>query len=144
MIKAINLSDTVQFQSEHDPDKGNPGATVFVLAPIAARINAVLKDRATQFRSDATGGGGLQADFRPNDIALDTVRHGLKGLSNFMGNKNVPLEYATQDQVIGAVTYKVVADSILDVIPLAVMRELSGEINKLSSVPEVEAKKSEG
>lgn len=141
-IKVINLTDTLEYESQFDTAKGTDSATVFSLVPLPNRINAVLKDRATKFTSSA--GGGMVADFRANDVALDIVRFGLKGIKRLEDAKGKPVKFHTQEYNFNGTQYPVVHDDLLDVIPLDVLRELSAQINSMSVVPEQEEKNSEG
>lgn len=138
MLKALNLSTVIEYQSDRDPAKGTPEATVFKLGAIPSRVYTALKDKATNFTQEG-GAGDIKASFNPNLIARDVVRFGLKGFENYDG-----LEFKTQKEKVGPGLYDVLHDDVIDKIDIDTIRELSEEIRKLCEFDLDEVKNSEG
>ncbi len=134
MLKAIDLTTIIDFESDSDPDKGTDKATKFKLGGIPSRIYAQLKDKATRWAQDKENPDSVKAEFRHNDIARDIVRFGVKGFSNYS------LNFKTQPEKFGDKEYQAVADDIMDSMDINLIRELSAEIRKLSEFNEAEIK----
>lgn len=124
MLKAVNLTTTIEFQSPRDPEKGTDQATKFTLGAIPSRIYTTLKDKATSFTQEE-GVMGVRADYRPHAIAYDIVRHGLKNVENF------PANFTTQEVRIGNSVHNVVHEDFMQTLDIDTIRELSEAIRGL-------------
>ena len=138
MLKIVDLTTTVEFESARDPDKGTDKATKFKLGAIPSRVYAALKDKATKWTQNPNSSDGVSAEFRPNLIGRDIVRFGVKGIENY------PVKFATQKESIGSKEFDVLADAVIDAMDIDTIRELSTEIQKLCEFNEEEVKNSEG
>lgn len=134
MLKALDLSKTIIFESPRDPAKGTEEATKFTIGAIPSRVYAALKDSATTYRQDPNNQDDIKVDFRPNDIAKDMVRHGLKGIQNFCTDSGSVVEFKTKKTRIGNSEYDVLADEVLDVIDLDTIREIAQAIREICEV----------
>jgi hypothetical protein len=119
-IKGISLSETKDFVSQYD--KSEP-KTIWKLGALDSEIFDLLGE-----------------DKNPLRLMSDAVRFGLKGIENFKdGNDNL-VKFDTVTRAVGPYSYKVVADSIMKIIPPQVKSELGAEILKLSKLNEEETK----
>lgn len=139
MLKAVNLSKTIDYQSPRDPAKGTPEATTFKLGAIPSRVYTQLKDKGTSFTQDSENPDSVKAAFSPNKIARDIVRFGLKGFDNFD-----ELEFKTQKEKVGPALFDVVHDDVMDRLDIDTIRELSEEIKRLCEFDGEEIKNSVG
>jgi len=121
MIKGLGLSETKDYISEYD--KGVEKTTW--------KIGVLDSDIF-----DLVGGNVLNR----LSAMTEVVRFGLKGFANFKDNSGNEITFHTTNRIIGAVTYKIVADSIMKVIPPEIKYELANEIIKLSQLSEQEIK----
>lgn len=135
MLKALNLSKIVEFESDRDPDKGTENATKFKIGAIPSRVYAQLKDKASSFTPDGEGGDGLKAEFKPNMIAFETVKYGLKGIENFDG-----VEFKTQEVRIANTVIHAVHDDVMAALDIEIIRELSLAIRKICEFEDEEIK----
>lgn len=140
---ALNLSDTVDFQSSLDPNRGKEGAAIFKIGAIPTRIFAKIKDQGSNFVLDDKAPGGVNAEFTFNDTATEMVRYGLKGIKGFKDGNGNDLEYKTQKMKVGNSLVEALHDDLMDVLPLELIRELAMEINVLCEVPDAVKKKSD-
>lgn len=137
-LKALNLTQIIEFQSPRDPDKGTDQATKFKIAAIPSRIYVTLKDKAASFVPDQNSPDGVKAEFNGNLIAYEIVRWGLKGVENF------PVEYKTRKEKLGPYSYDVVDDDFMSALDIETIRELHEAIDKLCTISEETVKNSEG
>lgn len=141
-IKGISVSYSEKYESDLDPDKGTPQATKFIISPLPSRIIAVLNDNRTQFvQNDDTKETAIKVN--ANEKAFDFVRFGLKGVENLLADNNTPVEFKTVNKYFAGGNHSVVADSVLDAIPLEVVRELADRIYDISNLTPEQAKNSE-
>jgi hypothetical protein len=134
MIKALDLSKTIVFESPRDTAKGTEDATKFIIGAIPSRVYAALKDSATTYRQDPNNQDDIKVDFRPNDIAKDMVRYGLKGIQNFCTASGAVVTFKTTKARVGNSEYDVLADEVLDVIDLDTIREIAQAIREICEV----------
>lgn len=141
MLKALNLTKMVEFESPRDPAKGTPDATKFKISAIPTRIYAKLKDRSASFSPDEKDPDGMKADFHGNSLAFETVRWGLKGVENY--DPDAPA-FKFQKEKVGPYMYDVVHDDFMAALDIQTIRELKSAIDSLCSVDEETEKNSEG
>lgn len=142
-IKTLKLDEEWEFTSKYDPEKETEDATVFVLGTLSSRVVSALQDGATKFRPTKGKDGEddtLEADFLPNSMAYEVVRHGLKGVKNLQDSEGNPVKFETANRHIGGVDIKCAAERILRALPLDVIRELSTEIQRKNVLDEDEEK----
>jgi len=121
-IKGISLGETKDFISQYDKDEPK---TMWKLGALDSEIFDLLGE-----------------DKNPLRLMSDAVRFGLKGFENFKdGNGNV-IKFDTVSRAVGPYNYKVVADSIMKIIPPQVKTEIGTEILKMSKLNEDEVKNS--
>lgn len=138
MLKALDLTALISFESPRDPAKGTDEATKFQLGAIPSRVYTALKDRSATFKADPTDQSDVLL-FHGNTAARDYVKYGLKGFTNYDN-----IAFKTVKERIGGKEYDVVADEILEAMDVDTIRELSIEIRKLSDIEKEEIKNSEG
>lgn len=119
-IKGISLSETKDFVSQYD--KSEP-KTIWKLGALDSEIFDLLGE-----------------DKNPLRLMADAVRFGLRGFENFTDENNKPVKFDTVSRAVGPYNYKVVADSIMKIIPPQIKTELGTEILKMSKLNEEEIK----
>ena len=118
-IKGISLGETKDFVSSYDKDEPK---TIWKLGVLDSEIFDLLGE-----------------DKNPLRLMSDAVRFGLKGFENFNVDGQ-PVKFDTISRAVGSYNYKVVADSIMKIIPPQVKTELGTEILKMSKLDENEIK----
>ncbi len=158
-IRALKLDDRWDFVSDLDenrvvheegPLKGTTdvaaseqaGATVWELGVLDSRISGQLSDKATRFRGDPDHPEDVALEISPNDKAYRVVQRGLKGFRNFTDENANGVEYKTLAEATPTGSVNVVAHSVVERIPSAILRELSGEIERRNQVKDEELSKS--
>ncbi len=139
-LVGITLDATEEYESTYDPQKGQEGATKFVLGTLPARVQAMLRDKATKFRPDPNENNNVVAEFLPNEAAFETVRYGLRGWKNFLDAKGDEIEFKTVSRSVAGRQFQVVSEMILDLLPLEVIQELADKIRNLNKASEEERK----
>jgi len=121
-IVGISLSETKDFVSSHD--KGEP-KTIWKVSVLDSEVFASLGEHSNN----------------PLKMMLEIVRFGLKGFENFTDAAGNKLNFNTVVRSLGGPhTYKVVADSIIKIIPSQIINEIGAEILRLSQLNEEETK----
>jgi len=121
MITGINLSETKKFISKYD--KGDP-QTVFKIGVLDSEQMVYVMSEEGQILKTMT----------------NAVRFGLKDVEKFLDAKGNEILFETEKKLFGGRQHDVVADSIMKVIPTAVILEMGTEIMKMSDLSEQEAK----
>lgn len=67
---------------------------------------------------------------------IEVVRFGLLGFDNFVNAQGVAIEFHTKSKPMGQHNYNVVADDIIDVLPIKLIMELSEQILEKSNLSE--------
>lgn len=137
-IRGLTLSSTFEYQSDADPDKGTPNATVFVLGPLDVFVSTHLFDGAMEVGPDQ------QVQFRSNAANLDAVRFGLKGWRNFKNEDGSDIPFETTERNLLGRKYVGVFDDCLARISIDEVRVMATQIREASLVQEAEAKNSAG
>jgi len=153
-----------EYQSKLDPARGTPQATVFKIGSIPTRVKAKLRDRMSRFNADAMafagfaesskdgdgdsvgGPGKLDVAFQipTSEIAIETVRHGLKGWANYKDEQGNDIPFKTQTAIEDGAKCAVVHESCIERMELELILELAEEIDRVNSVSENERGNSEG
>lgn len=136
-IKAVNLSKTIDYQSDYDPEKGTDKATVATLGAIDTRVLGIIKDKATAIPVSSFSTGEGMATLNYNAMNFDVVQFGLKNIVRF----DVP--YKTTIRILGQKQYVVADDSVVAALPEEVLSEYAGKILEINSLSEEERKNSE-
>lgn len=138
MLKALDLTKIVVFESPRDPDKGTDKATKFKISAIPARVYSQIKDKATKYTQDENNPDGIKAEFKPHEVAYDIVKFGLKGIENY----NV--EFKTQKERIGSMLYEVAHEEVMAGFDIDTIRELHEAIKNICEFDAETEKNSEG
>lgn len=139
MIKALDLSEQISYVSKLD--KGdNP--TTFHLGVLDTRIRKQIEDVALEYEFDPSAPASAKAktSFNIGKSELDFVTFGLKGFDNFVDSSGKAIKFKTETKVVGNMTYHIVADEIIRIIPGDIIKELALEIKRINSIGEEERK----
>ncbi len=138
-IKTLNLDAEWDFVSKHDAaEKGSEDATVFTLGTLSNRLLSYLSDKATTFKG--TSEEDVEASIMNASLAIQVVRFGLKGVRNLQDHDGNAIEFETQKQNVNGMDVAAVKNSILDVLPKAIVMEIADELQKRNDLSEKEAK----
>jgi hypothetical protein len=121
MITGINLNETQDFVSKFDSGEVK---TTFKLGAIDSECKPVVMANEGQTLETMTM----------------FVRFGLKGFENFQDSAGKEVKFRTEQKVYRGRAFHVVADSIIKIIPTAVILELGMEIMKIGELTEQERK----
>lgn len=152
-LKSVALNHITRYalKQEQVKDKdGNPtgeplpGATIFLLRKLSARILSHIKDQASEFRPDPEAGDGkMKASFLPNKCAYETVRLALTGWENLLDEEDNATEFKSNKRNVAGVNLDVVASQAsMDCLDLEWIRELSEEVDGENTVTDEEEKPS--
>jgi hypothetical protein len=139
-IKAVNLSKTINYQSDNDADKGSQNATTFVLGALDARVVSSIKDKATAIPVSSLGTGEGFATLRINEMNFDVVQFGLKNLVNFTDSDGNQIAYNTVVRQLGGKNYTVCDPAIVEAIPEEEIAPMADAILNINSLSETERK----
>lgn len=117
-VKALNLSHRIRYTPERDPEYGEPGATVYVLAPLDSRLYGVVMDMAssTQVRTDG-GNETVRVEAYEHKVHWHAVQYSLREVSNLIGEDGSPVEFKTVRRNIGGREYTIVDPALMSLIP---------------------------
>jgi hypothetical protein len=159
---ALTVSDTVEYVSNLDPAKTKvkvpvdpldlskgevsktvigEAATTFNLSPLDVFLMGYIYDNASTL-SGKQGDDTVGIHTRMNQTNIDTVRHGLRGFTNFCDAKGNQIKFKTQKAVVNGRSYDVVHDDLMNVFGVRLIAELSDEIKRVSEVMAGEEKNS--
>ena len=136
--KGINLHEVKDFVIPGDKNK----PTIWKIGVLDSRIRAKLDDDTTVFSISPGNVNETNTHLKASHKNLETVRFGLKGFDNFLDEKGKPIKYSTEIINIFGKSYTIVAQSILDIIPMTVVSRLAQEIIKENILSEKEIKNS--
>jgi hypothetical protein len=122
-ITGISLNETKDFTSIADTGEQK---TIFKLAVLDAEVFASLG----------------QYTENPLKMMLEIVRFGLRGIENFKDSNGNDVKFTTVNKAVGQYSYKVVADSLLKIIPSQIVNEIGAEILNMSKLGSEEIKNS--
>lgn len=143
-ITALNTGETRDYISRldpHHPDKKDADvskATKWKLRTLDSRVYGYLKDQLTDI--------GYGPDGQPyqrthaHRMYLETVRFGLVDWANFKDADGKEVRYVTVQRKIGNVTYDVIHDDIVGLIPDEIIVELAIQIREGNTLTEADAK----
>lgn len=137
-FKAINLTKTVEHQSELDPNKGTDKAVIFTLGAIDTRTFSSIFDKQIESKTNKEG----EIIIKPNQLtaAYQFVKFGLKGLQNWLDDKDSPIEFKTERVNVFGKSYTLVTDSILEGFPSELITELAEAIIDINNLSESDVK----
>jgi hypothetical protein len=143
-IKGLAMDSITEYVSNLDPVKGTEQeageATVFMLGPLSARVQALIKDAATSYRPNEEDADTVVGEFNPNKVTYLTVQYGLRGWKNFQAADGSDLKFETITKQHGGTAYVIVAPDSMDLLGLGLIRELSEQIEKISTPADIELK----
>jgi len=133
-------------RDSNDPSKGYvegfeilPGATTFKLRSLDVFMMGTIYDNASMLRGqDGSNEFGIQT--RVNQTNIDTVRHGLIGLTNFSDSRGNAVQFETQKAVVNGRPYDVVSDKVMNCFGVRLISELATQIKEISEVTAAEEK----
>ena len=143
-LRALQSDLTWEYRSKHDPDREGPNATVFTLGSVSSRVQAIARDRATEFIPDRDDPAQTIARINGAHSQIELCKHGLRGWKNFIDESGDEIKFKTVKRHVGGRDVMLVSDECIDYLPLAVIEELAEEISNKNTLKEEEAKNSEG
>lgn len=139
-LKLLNLTRTVEFESQYDEAKGTPDAVKFVIGAIpTGSYNHIVDSNTKTIRED----GEVYQNTRAISMTMDMIRFGLKDIINIdkMDTGGDPLtKLPTENIRVGSKNVRVVAQEFLDMLPIELMVELADAIAEMNTVKEEERK----
>ncbi len=143
-IIGLNLGSTRAFESTHDPDKGQPEATKFVLTTLDSRVMGKIRDRAATMRVDPTRPDDeVDTSINIEDVNFMTAQFGITGWENFRGHNGEDIDFKSVGRRLAGKSYVIVDPEVLARVPLAIIREIADEIRKDNELDEQDEKKSD-
>lgn len=139
MIKALDLTETINFISKNDTVDPK---TTWKLGVLDTRIRKQLEDIAWEYEATpgAPENAKAKASFNLGKSELEFVAFGLKGFENFTKPDGKPVHFKTEERIVNGKVYHVVADEILKIIPGSIITEIAEKIRLINSVSEGEIK----
>lgn len=140
MLKAINLTKTVDVGVATDPAFGTSDQTTFTIGAIDGRVMAVIADSGMSLPADVVLRGGEtqgEVHMNVNVSNFTVVQFGLKGITNY----DIP--YSTEKKNLGGKTYLVASESLVSSFDLETLSELSNLIMNFNTMSETDRKNSE-
>lgn len=141
-IRALSLASVRHYQSKYDEARGTDDATVFDLGTLDSRIVSRIRDNATKFVVDQHAPDEeVETSIQQYGSAYETVQYGLRGVSKLLDADGNEVAFVTKSRRHGGVSYPIVSDEVMAVIPADVIKELADEILKGNVLEEAAAKK---
>jgi hypothetical protein len=143
-IVGLNLAATEDYSSRYDSDaKAGPGQvvnpTVFRLGTLDSFVFAHIRDKLTVYETSPLPGAKGNVRVSANEMAIETVRYGLRGWRNLKDGQGNDIPFRTVKQYLFGREYDAVADECLMVLPLQLVLELSERLKMLNELSEAEA-----
>lgn len=141
-IKAVDLTRTKRFISQYDDASEEGKATVWLLGTLSSRDVGRIRDSVTSIKLNTAEGSDpneVETHIERTKMNFEAVRVGLKGWENFIGPDGNSIPFKTIKRDVGGTRRDVVADELLDMIPLDVVNELADEILQGNLLSEEEA-----
>lgn len=137
-FKAINLTKTVEYQSDLDPNKGNDAATIFVIGALDSRTMSHIYDKNLESKFTKEGENVI----KPNQLtsAYMMVRFGLKGLRNWKNDDDSVVLFKTERTNQFGKTYDLVLEDIISGFPNELIVELAEAIADVNNLSEQDVK----
>lgn len=137
--KTLTLDQRVLYVSKNDPEREtNP--TKFFLRPLSLRTRGTIRDENMQFEATGRKTARMVGTMRVMRAALATVRYGLAGWENMRDEKDQPVAFETEKQMINGRPVECIDPDLLDLLPASLVEELADEINKMSELRPEERK----
>lgn len=121
MISGINLSETKNYTSKYDSGEKK---TVWKIGVLDSESMTVVMEEETKVLK----------------TTAMAVRFGLRGFENFFDAQGNPVEFVTEQKILGGRPVHVISDKIMKIIPSPVVLELGTEILKMAQLSESEIK----
>lgn len=138
MIHPIPVNETYEFILPSDKEDPTIWILAFLDSITRTRILAGMFD--IRVNKNDIGGSEITPK-NPVEVNLELCRFGLRGFKNFqLDGKTV--EFKVEKKEVYGKTYNIVTDETLGRIPGIVLRDLAGEILKITSVSEEQEKNS--
>jgi hypothetical protein len=142
-IKALQLDTTRTHVSIFDDAKGTEDETKWLLGTLDSRTSGRIKDSATRFIVDPNSPDEeVSTSVSQSDVNYQRVQYGLKGFENFKDAKGNDVAFKTRTKRHGTQSYEIVDDSVMAIIPDAILAELAFEISKDNELTKEAAKNS--
>ncbi len=140
MYTGININSIVNYKDPGDSDPNNP--TIFKIGALDSFIKTFIEDKTTEFdfdENDPNDNGKMRINIGMRNLMK--VKFGLKGLENFIDPATgAALQLQLQKFTISGLSYDVVPDSVLAILPKSVFIGLAGAIDRLGSLSQDEKK----
>lgn len=138
MIIGLNLDQTIEFISKHDPDKGKEDGTptVFTLNTLDSRVMGHLRDLSTKMAINpkASADDDVETTIAMNDVNFQVVQFGLGGITPFQDENSNDIPFKTVKRNLRGKSYEIVSEVVVNRLPLKVLAELSDELRKLNNL----------
>lgn len=143
-IKALQLDTVRDYESVLDDARGTPEATVWKIGTLDSRTSGRIKDSFTRFIVDPNAPDEeVSTSLSQSDVNYQRVQYGLKGFERFRDAKGNDIKFQTVSRRHGGKSYDIVADSVMALIPEAIIAELAFEIAKDNELTKEAAKNSD-
>lgn len=140
-IKGVNLSQLVEFVSEHDDEKGTEGEARFTFKILDGFQAAYLQDKLMGF--EQLKEGSQSAKVNMGRVALETVQFALQSATNFLDPEtNMPIELERTKKLIMGRSYSVIKDEVVAKFPSWLVQEMYVFLQDKNGLTADEAKKS--
>jgi hypothetical protein len=142
-IKALKLDAVHKYESVYDEDRGTDQATVWLIGTLDSRTAGRIKDQTTRFVVDANAPDEeVETAINTSEVNYQRVQYGLKGFERFRDEAGNDIAFETVSRRHGGQSYKIVADTVMQKIPQALIDELAGEIIKGNELSVADVKNS--
>lgn len=153
-VRVVNLTKTIQWEWDQDPDKGTDNATKFEFRPLDAYEQAYLNDRLTSMEGGGTPAGTTEEEILESlqtanmrtevfKVAVEAFRIACIGITNLQDEAGEPVEFKRARENIGGKAKMVVAPEVAKAIPPMLALSAYKQIIEFSTVSKVEEKNSE-
>ena len=130
MITGVNIFETRDYTSKYDLDKESP--TIFEIGLLDSQMKAKIFDKVSDFElSSDNPDDDTKLNWRMNERNLSLVKFGVKNIKGFIDpqtKKPIDVKCDTINKL--GKSYKVLPDSILDMLPLKIITELAEQVLK--------------
>lgn len=140
-IKALKLDTVRRYESIYDGDRGTEDATIWLIGALDSRTSGRIRDAATKFTVDPNATADeVTTSINTSEVNFQRVQYGLKGFENFKDPDGNDVKFETRVVRKGNVSYTVVSEDVMALIPDAIISELADEIIKSNELTPAQAK----
>lgn len=143
-IVGVDVDATRKFICKRDKkecDKSGDEPTVWELGTLSSRLLGAFMDKSASFAANEADVENVRAEFKGNEVAYRVVQFGLRGWSNFVTPAGQQIAFESVELLaLPGVKRTAVPDTLMELIPLDVLRELSEQIEKQNKPDEDEGK----